>query len=696
MKKILLLCLLFSFFVFSQHFEYKVYDPSIPGFAKVNIDNVIAFKEEIEQNHVICEGNTTDIDLLINKEVTYRDLELSTLCYFDAGAHNTLTCWEVGDGPGGGGYWKRSSPNSGQSVIISESIKNQISSGLQGAFTYNSAIPLYENIIKKTSYARLSKFNLFQEGNDINAEGRIGVGCLGTYNYKVDGPGTSKTFTGTLDNAQANYKFDKIGNYKITFTTSVNNCLVVYEEKYKDKSGKIQKLIHRFIEPTKQTPRKTTEILNVQVVNSDGPTYTQPEGNVNCGLSYTGGIIFLPPSLVEGQNVIIPVYMTITNPFDVPIYINGINHKYKVEKYIGWGSSIYLDTNDITSKIKKSDPCISKTIKTNPLGQIICGPLKIEPNQVKTIQLDVESELVVDEPLDSYYLTVGFDYYYNKPSHGCYEAGSGTGYCPASINVDVIDEPEILKSYSLNANVDYEENIIDREFIEKEKKTVNIFGRVNLTTNDGGTSPIITTQWIGGADVELVSLEIQGTNIDCLKTKGLKTKTAQLNAPPYSYTGNYRFDDVELNAVCLEYDIIDSLVAGIKVDYTTTDGVPLTNNFDGDIPIDTTLPTLACNINYKMAGSSYKPGEGTEEYNVTVLIENEIKLDKIIYTCGNEEDEETENLGEDENEFTFMCEYNFEAGNEDEIFRVQAQVWDEIGPRNTTCVVDIGLCYPYI
>ena len=43
-----------------------------------------------------------------------------------------------------------------------------------------------------------------------------------------------------------------------------------------------------------------------------------------------------------------------------------------------------------------------------------------------------------------------------------------------------------------------------------------------------------------------------------------------------------------------------------------------------------------------------------------------------------------------------MCEYNFDAGNEDEIFRVQAQVWDEIGPRNTTCVVDIGLCYPYI
>ncbi len=682
---IFILCF-FILFVNSQDFENTQGASAYHDYtSKFNVQNSFTIPSTSSTSReILCVGTEYDVDSFINeKDYTYSNMEIKTMCNNKPGTEleNIKVC---------SGYETLSGVKSGLVGLISSTRLDNFETNYVAHYAYSGSNSIIEPLLLQWNSARLSKFYTGSGGVDMDAKGRTGVGCVGSYNYKIRKDGTTlKTFTGELsDNVDSKYTFTKEGNYEIIYSSSIEQCVSFYEEKYIYPQDKT-KVMHPFTRQVDSSTKTTTKTLYVQVINSDGPTYTQPEGNVNCGLTYTGGIIFLPPSLVEGQSVIIPAYMTITNPFDVPIYINGINHKYKVEKYIGWGSSIYLDTNDITSKIKKSDPCISKNVQINPLGQIICGPLEIKPKQKVTIKLDIESELVVDEPLEKYYLQVGFDYYYNKPSHGCYEAGSGTGSCPASINVEVIDEPEILKSYSLNANVDYEENIIDREFIEEEKKTVNIFGRVNLTTNDGKVPP--TTEWIGDADVELVSLQIPGIGFDCLEKTGLKTKTSAIPL----FRGSYRFDDVKLNDVCLEYDITDILVAGIKVDYTTDDGTALTTSSQGQIPVNTALGVLTCDLNYKLTSSNYRPGEGEEEYLITITVENQYQDPGVIeYKCGNEEGEDWKTTTEDE----FECAYEFDSVNpEDVIYIAQARVKDNIMEgREAVCNANIGLCLPYV
>ena len=394
----------------------------------------------------------------------------------------------------------------------------------------------------------------------ISPSGEIG------YTWKID-----DEFNGGLDGAGKSYEFEKDAKYRIVYSATVRECFTLMEEKYSTAY-----LIHLFkdkiVNPTVKSDTKT---IMINVVSSQGPNYNVYGEGATCGISG------LPVQLTKGETVNVVTFVKIINDYSVPVTISEMN-----ANYFKPGLFVPQPTGDIEIG----------SITTN-----VGLPLTIQPGSERTIRVTIPSKIKdsVTNPPESYNLRVTFDYSYSDHPQKCYLGKSSVGSCNELITVSVVDDPPIL--YTLNANVEYEENIIDREFIEEEKNTVNIFGRVNLTTNDGKVPPTITTEWIGGADVELVSLEIQGTNIDCLKTKGLKTITSAFNAPSLGvFVGGYRFDDVELNDTCLEYGISDFLEAGIKVDYTTTDGVPLTNNFDGDIPIDTTLPTLACNINYKI------------------------------------------------------------------------------------------------
>lgn len=665
--------------VFSANHEYKLYDRYYEddGSSKFNIK--VDLEGSRGTNIDVCEGENNP-NSFIDKAITYENMEIISFCNSVVG----LTGNE-GQYMCGSGY---DTTTSTSSTLTTGVVVGTDNNGRKDVFdkfvskTFRSSNSAFNKYLINNGAALLSKFPRLASQTPINvnrAKAKVGVGCLGEYNYilekeilyispsgeigytwKID-----DEFNGGLDGAGKSYEFEKDVKYRIVYSATVRECFTLMEEKYSTAY-----LIHLFkdkiVNPTVKSDTKT---IMINVVSGQGPDYNVYGEGATCGIYGT------PVQLTKGETVNVVTFVKIINDYSVPITISEMNANYFKPGLFFPQPTGDIEIGSITTNIKL--------------------PLTIQPGSERTIRVTIPSKIKdsVTNPLDNYNLRVAFDYSYSDHPQKCYLGKSSVGLCNELITVSVVDDPPIL--YTLNANVKYEENIIDRKFIEEEKNTVNIFGRVNLTTNDGKVQPTITTEWIGGADVELVSLQIQGTNIDCLKTKGLKTKTAQLNAPPYSYTGNYRFNNVELNAACLEYDIIDSLVAGIKVDYTTDDGTALTTSSHGQIPVNTALGILTCDLNYKLTSSNYRPGEGEEEYLITITVENQYKDPEVIeYKCGNEEGEDWKTTTEDE----FECAYEFDSVNpEDVIYIAQARVKDDIMEgREAVCNANIGLCLPYV
>lgn len=682
-KKIIIF-LLFSLCLFyASDYEYEAYlSWATRGAAtEFNADVTFGLNTGVTENNKICAGNEYNPNAFIRKAITYENMYILSHCDSIVQGEGSGT-WKCGTGYDlyvsglSSGVAKISSLNEKNEIIGTWPTKEKLGSSL-----VTSLINSYLSM--NNGWARLSKFPTQTTPVNVDAKGKVGVGCLGNYNYVLEqeifyinpitkvGGYTWKIvdeYSGTLDGNGKDYYFEEEGRYRVRYSSSINDCFVLYRERYlNSETNSYIQLVHLFKDEIKVSTQTGSRTLILIAESSQGPDYNVYGEGATCGIYGT------PVQLTKGETVNVVTFVKIINDNSVPITVSEMNANYFIPGLFFPQPTGDIEIGSITTNIKL--------------------PLTIQPGSERTIRVTIPSKIKdsVTNPLDSYNLRVAFDYYYSDHPQKCYLGKSSVGLCNELITVSVVDDPPIL--YSLNANVDYVENGINREFIENEKKTVTIFGRVNLTTNDGKVPP--TTQWIGGADVELVSLQIPGIGFDCLKTKGLKTTTAKLNAPPYSYTGNYRFDDVELNDVCLEYGITDILVAGIKVDYTTDDGTALTTSSHGQIPVNTALGVLTCDLNYKLTSSNYRPGEGEEEYLITITVENQYQDPEVIeYKCGNEEGEDWKTTTEDE----FECAYEFDSVNpEDVIYIAQARVKDNIMEgREAVCNANIGLCLPYV
>ena len=164
---------------------------------------------------------------------------------------------------------------------------------------------------------------------------------------------------------------------------------------------------------------------------------------------------------------------------------------------------------------------------------------------------------------------------------------------------------------------------------------------------------------------------------------------------PTNFRGIYEFEEVELNEACIDYGINDRLIATIEVEYTPEGEEMISNSFTGNTQINTLLPELQCVITYDMISSSYSAESGEENYNITVEIINGLDLEKIEYTCGIDDLEESD-LDTEEEQFNFNCDYIFELGYEDEIYIVKAEITDKMGDRTAICQENVGLCLPYV
>lgn len=620
-------------------------------------------------NNRVCEGDDIDIDELIQKEILASSMYVSTLC-------NNLPGMDYCSG-----YTPYNSNNNDFQIHIMD---NEDFTD----FINNNSIKTYGDYNFFTKYYDISKIlkntgrsNLFKEVGQtpINAEGKYGVACIGDYNYQIkSGSSTLKTFSGNLtENVQAEYTFNKEGSYSINYKVNINNCFALYQEKY---SGGYKE-VHTFTDITKSNTNTGSKTLNIQVIDDDGPNFTAPSGNVNCGLIYSGGIFQIPPALVQGESVIIPTTMRISNIYDVPITVSKINANFY--DVVTFPIINQQPTTDIKINSITTDPLIT--------SGIFAIPVTLNPGQTRTIKIYINATVTTDEPDEDYNLRMGFNYNYPTPSHGCYLGDNGMGSCSGPITVDVVEIPEVpepTKMYALNANVYVIPDNLDLDYYYDGKNTVNVLGRVNvtITTTTPGTTPIVTTETIfaNGADVELKDIIFQNTGESCLVPLGTKAFTKT------NSNGNYTYSNVQLKAECLKLEKTDLLIATIGVRYQI-DEQTLVGTYEGDATYNTNIPSLDCEIFYDMEGTNPE----SEKYNITVQIYHGIDMQRIIYTCGLEDMEQADLNGADEYEFS--CEYEFKD-DEDTEYIVAATVYDtdERIVSNFTCTANVGLCLPYV
>lgn len=662
----------FSNLLLAQDFENSQLVPQYSKYiSKFNVANTLSIPPTTSTSRqIVCEGTQYDLDSFTTKSYTFSNMEIKTICNNDPTTDKICAGYEPG-----------TSPKNGAVVLINNNEMNNYVDYYKAHFQYSGGNNAIEKLFKQNNLATLSKFYIGSGGIDVNTRGRTGVGCMGTYNYQIRQGGTTisgGTFTGALqDNLNVGYTFNTEGNYEIVYSTSINRCISIYEEKYVWPTDKT-KVIHPFTQETKSTAKINTKTLYVQVIDDDGPDFTAPSGNVNCGLIYSGGIITLPPVLIQGESVIIPTTMRITNVYDVPINVTRVNAKfYNILTYPIWNQQ---PTGDIVVNSITTDPLIVS-------GFPFFVELQINPGQTRTIRVYINATVTTDTPDESYNLRMDFDYEYPTPSHGCYLGDNDVGYCSGPITVDVVEtpeEPEPVITRVLRANVSVTPQLIDIPFIEAGRDTVNVSGRVNFTTyNTSGTPPVttVTTTYPNGARVELISL-ILGGAIECLDS-----------VVPVNITsnGHYKFTNVKLNEECLKYEINEQLVGTIDVEYTFNNTL-YTNTSTGNSSVNTMIPPLECEIFYDMEGTNPE----SEKYNITVQIYHGIDMQRIIYTCGLEDMEQADLNGADEYEFN--CEYEFKE-EEDTEYIVQVIVRDNENLRTVweaSCTANVGLCLPYV
>jgi len=497
-----------------------------------------------------------------------------------------------------------------------------------------------------------------ESGTQIKyAHSYAGMGCYGTYSVTVKKPdGNTVVPPGggsSLDkfsSANINYKFDQPGEYTVTYTTTIKECIGILKELKKNPDSPT--VIHAFKDrKSGAMPFSVSESVKFKVIPIEMPEVDASKPVIDSEIDSNGNIV--PTKLVEEEEKTFVIRFNLTNVGKQVVAIKDISYPVDMEK-------------DVNKRIQIRGVKIEKDPKF--------AEYALQPGGKISVMITATGK----PPKDSSGMhTLMINYTYEAKDAGVCGVANAKKTESTTVDIEVVKKEE---NQRLGLSVGIVPNSITLGNLKAvERNGVTVSG--NVWVNPGNIAA-------NGANVTLKRIISKLRDANCVKNcreYEVVCNNTEMKIKADEY-GHYSFDSVKLSDECLNVNKVGTLEAEVEAEWNK-----LRASASGSANVNTATPPPECTLTYKRI---FGP---TEKYNIKVKINNwneGYSIKEATYDCG--DGSGPKKLSPNSKE-EFECNYGPELTQEASRTVIYKRDYSISGrglsTESMTCKTSVGMCY---